>query len=145
MPAVDVIKKIISLIATCIGLLVIIIGLKYAVEVLQLIFGILNSPASLTTPIQQLAASFGGSIFDLKLTDRTIPLANILALMVYGCGALLCAFLTLGVMHTGARIVALTAGDRDAVKQLLQSAFGKDLKPKESPPAETGRARGWKE
>ncbi len=132
-PAVDTSKKIISLIATFIGLAVIIVGLKYAIDIFQLIFTILKSPASLTGPIQQMASSIGGSAFDLKLTDRTVPLANIIALMVYCGGALLSAFLTLALMHTGAKIVSLTAGDRSAVKQLLQSAFGSSLQPKATP------------
>ena len=130
MPVVETIKKIISLIATCIGLAVIIIGLKYAMDIFELIFNILQSPGSLTVPIQQMASSFGGSAFDLKLSDRTVPLAHIMALMLYCCGALLSAFLTLALMHTGAKIVSLTAGDRSAVKQLLQSAFGSSLQPK---------------
>jgi len=130
MPVVETIKKIISLIATCIGLAVIIIGLKYAMDIFELIFNILQTPGSLTVPIQQMASSFGGSAFDLKLSDRTVPLANIMALMLYCCGALLSAFLTLALMHTGAKIVSLTAGDRSAVKQLLQSAFGSSLQPK---------------
>ena len=132
MPAVETIKKIVSLLATFIGLAVIIVGLKYAIDIFQLIFAILKSPASLTGPIQQMAASIGGSAFDLKLTDRTVPLANIMALIVYCGGALLSAFLTLALMHTGAKIVSLTAGDRSAVKQLLQSAFGNSMQPKET-------------
>ena len=132
MPAVETIKKIISLIATFIGLAVIIVGLKYAIDIFQLIFTILKSPASLTGPIQQMASSIGGSAFDLKLPDRTVPLANIMALIVYCGGALLSAFLTLALMHTGAKIVSLTAGDRSAVKQLLQNAFGSSLQPKET-------------
>ena len=131
-PAVETIKKIIGLIATCLGLVVIIIGLKYAIDIFQLIFTILKSPASLTGPIQQMASSIGGSAFDLKLTDRTVPLANIIGLIVYSGGLLLSAFLTLALMHTGAKIVSLTASDRGAVKQLLQSAFGSSLQPKET-------------
>lgn len=130
MPVVETSKKIISLIATCIGLAVLLIGLKYAIDIFQLIFTMLRSPATLTDPIQQMAATFGGNAFDLKLTDRTIPLAKIMALMVYCCGVLLSAFLTMALMQTGAKIVALTAGDRAAVKQLLQSAFGSRMQPK---------------
>ncbi len=132
MSAVETIKKIISLLATFIGLAVIIVGLKYAIDIFQLIFTILKSPASLTGPIQQMASSIGGSAFDLKLPDRTVPLANILALMVYCGGAFLSAFLTLALMHTGAKIVSLTAGDRSAVKQLLQSAFGNSMQTKDT-------------
>lgn len=124
MPAVEIIKKIISLVATCLGLAIIVIGLKYAMDIFQLIFTILKSPVLLTVPIQEMAQSIGGSAFDLKLENRAVPLANIMALTVYCGAALLSAWLTMALMHTGAKIVSLTAGDKSAVKQLLQSAFG---------------------
>ena len=129
---VETIKTIISLLATILGLVVIIIGLKYAMDMFQLVFTILKSPAYLADVIHQMAESIGGSAFDLKLEGRAVPLANIMALMVYCCGALLMAWLTLVMMHTGAKIVSLTAGDRRAVKELLQSAFGRRLRPKET-------------
>jgi hypothetical protein len=142
MPVVETIKKIVSLIATCLGLFVIIIGLKYAVDIFQLIFSILKTPASLTVPIQQLADSIGGHAFDLILKDRTVPLANIMALTVYCLGTVLSAWLTLALMHTGAKIVSLTAGDRSAVKQLLRSAFGSSLQPKTGAGEDQGKIRG---
>ena len=129
---VETIKTIISLLATILGLVVIIIGLKYAMDIFQLVFTILKSPAYLAGVIHQMAESIGGSAFDLRLEGRAVPLANIMALMVYCCGALLVAWLTLVMMHTGAKIVSLTAGDRRAVTQLLQSAFGRRLQPKET-------------
>lgn len=131
-PFVDTAKKIIGCIATCIGLVVIVIGLKYAIDIFQLIFAMLKTPSALTDPVQQLAATFGGNAFDIKLPDRTLPLAKIIALIIYCCGALLSAFLTMALMQTGAKIVSLTAGDRSAVKQLLQSAFGNRARPKSS-------------
>jgi hypothetical protein len=139
---VETAKNIVSLVATCIGLIVILIGLKYAVDIFQLIFAILESPSQLTSAIQQTAGSIGGSAFDLRLEGRSVPLANLMALAVYCCGALLIAWLTLALMHTGAKIVSLTAGDRRAVKQLLQSAFGRSLQPKSPPEDNTTRNRG---
>ncbi|WP_306548420.1 hypothetical protein [Desulfobulbus sp.] len=139
---VETAKNIVSLVATCIGLIVILIGLKYAVDIFQLIFAILESPSQLTSAIQQTAGSIGGSAFDLRLEGRSVPLANLMALAVYCCGALLIAWLTLALMHTGAKIVSLTAGDRRAVKQLLQSAFGRSLQPKSPPDDSTTRNCG---
>lgn len=128
---VEILKIIVSSVATCIGLVVIVIGLKYAMDVFQLIFTMLHSPSALADPVQQLAASFGGSAFDIQLSDRTVPLAKIIALVIYCFGVLTCAFLTMALMQTGAKIVSLTAGERSAVKQLLQSAFGRRMQPKE--------------
>lgn len=130
-PVVETIKNIISLIATCIGLAIIIIGLKYAMDIFHLIFSILQSPSHLTEPLQQMAESIGGSVFDLKLESRAIPLANLIALTVYCGGGFLSAWLTLAIMQTGAKIVSMTAGDRSAVKKILQNAFGKRMQPKE--------------
>jgi len=130
-PVVEIIKGVVSLIATCIGLAIIIIGLKYTMEIFQLIFSILQSPSHLTEPIRQLADSIGGSVFDIKLEDRAIPMANLIALAVYCGGGLLSAWLTLAIMQTGAKIVALTAGDRSAVTRILKTAFGKRMEPKE--------------
>lgn len=124
LPSVETVKNIASLVATCIGLAIIVIGLRYTMEIFQLVFTILKSPAYLAGVIQEMADSIGGSAFDLRLDGRTVPLANIMALTVYCCGAFLVAWLTLAMMHTGAKIVSLTAGDRSAVKHLIRSAMG---------------------
>ena len=129
-PDAETIKNIISFLATCIGLVVIVIGLKYAMDIFQLVFTILKSPSYMTEPIRQMADLIGGSAFDHRWEGRSVFMANMLALTVYCCGILLCAWLTLAMMHTGAKIVSLTAGDRSAVKKLLQSAFGNSLQPK---------------
>ena len=129
-PVVEIIKTIISLVATCVGLVAIIIGLKYAIDIFQLLFTILKSPTYLNGPIQQLAEVIGGGAFDLSWEGRAVFLANIMALAIYCCGVLLCAWLTLALMHTGAKIVSLTAGDRSAVKKLIQSVFGNSRQPK---------------
>lgn len=139
---VDTLKKIINLATTCIGLIVVIVGLKYAIDVFQLIFSMLKAPDLLTGPIRQLAASFGGTAFDLKLPDRTIPLSNILALIIYCCGIAVGAFLTMALMQTGAKIVALTTGDQGAVRQLLQSAFGRRMRPEPLPEERRPQGRG---
>ncbi|WP_245590257.1 hypothetical protein [Desulfobulbus elongatus] len=129
----DTLKRVVHLMATCLGLAVIVIGLVYAIDVFRLILTMLNSPSALADPVRELAASFGGSAFDVKLPDRTVPLANLIALVVYCCGVLAGAFLTMALMQTGAKIVSLTAGDRTAIKQMLQSAFGSRMQPKGTP------------
>lgn len=129
-PVLETGKSVVSLAATCIGLVVILVGLKYAMDIFQLIFTILESPSHLTAPLQQLAESFGGSAFDLKVGGKAVPLAKLMALAVYCFGAFLSAWLTLALMQTGAKIVSLTAGDRSAVKKILQSAFGSSMRPK---------------
>lgn len=126
----ETIKDIISVVVTCIGLALIVIGLNYAMEIFQLIFATLKSPKDLTDPLQQMAEIIGGSALSLKLADSGGFMLNIMALAVYSGGAILCAWLTLAMMHTGAKIVSLNMGDRSAVKRNLQNAFGNRLQPK---------------
>lgn len=130
--AVDTTKKIIALIATCIGIGVIIIGLRYAMDIFQLIFSILQSPRFLSEPISQIAEIIGGTASSLSTQGGPVSLVNILALIFYFFGALLCAWLTLAMMHTGAKIVSLNVGEQRAVKKLLHSAFGKKMQPQKA-------------
>ncbi|MDY0391483.1 MAG: hypothetical protein RBQ88_11310 [Desulfobulbus oligotrophicus] len=120
----ETIKTVIGCITTCIGLVVILIGLKYAIDIFGFIFVILKSPLTLTEPVQQLAESFGGTAFDIQLSDRVVPVARMIALIIYCCGVLVCALLTMALMQTGAKIVSLSTTDRHAIKQALQSVFG---------------------
>jgi len=131
MPIMEICKRIVQIAATCLGLAIIVIGLYYAIDVFHLILSMLKSPSTLASPVRELADSFGGRAYDIKLSDRTIPVANLIALAVYCCGVLASAFLTMALMQTGAKIVSLTAGDRAAVKQLLHSAFGGRMRPRE--------------
>ncbi|MCL1979463.1 MAG: hypothetical protein FWG62_00095 [Proteobacteria bacterium] len=142
MPIMEIIKRIVQIAATCLGLAVIVIGLNYAMDVFHLILAMLKSPTILAAPIQELADSFGGRAFDVSLPDRTIPLAKLIALVVYCCGVLAAAFLTIALMQAGAKIVSLTAGDRTAVKQMLQNAFGGRKQPRSSSPPQPEEYRG---
>jgi hypothetical protein len=141
MPILEICKRIVQIAATCLGIAVIIIGLCYAVDVFRLIMATLKSPTILAGPIQELADSFGGRAFEIKLSDRTIPLANLIALTVYCCGALAAAFLTMAFMQTGAKIVSLTIGDRLAVKQLLREVFSGRARAGEPPDDENRGVR----
>ena len=60
----------------------------------------------------------------MTIEGRAVPLARVIAVIVLGGGSLLLAWLALGIMLTGAKIVSWTAGDREAVKKILTHVFG---------------------
>ncbi|MDD2465842.1 MAG: hypothetical protein PHI97_17730 [Desulfobulbus sp.] len=124
---IESLKSLISLLATGVGIFVIAIGLKYASDIFQLMFSMLHQPDLLADPIQRLAGVIGGSAYDVQLSDRTIPFAKMIALVIYCFGMLTCAFLTMTLMQAGAKIISITVGDGKAARQLLQSVFGKRL------------------
>jgi len=122
---IESLKSLISLLATAVGIFVIGIGIKYAAEIFHLMFSMLNQPDLLSDPVQRLAGVIGGSAYDLQLSDRTIPVAKMIALIIYCFGMFTCAFLTMTLMQAGAKIIAITMGEGKAARQLLQSVFGK--------------------
>nr|WP_321468060.1 hypothetical protein [uncultured Desulfobulbus sp.] len=133
---IESLKSLVALAATCIGIFVIALGIKYAAEIFNLMFFILKQPDQLVDPVQRLAGVIGAGAYDIKLSDRTIPVANIISLIIYCFGMVTCAFLTISLMQAGAKIISMTVGDGKATKQLLQSVFGKRLQALRDEPTE---------
>jgi len=126
----ETIKSIAAVIATVIGLIVMVIGLKYTVDIFYFIYDALRTPELLNGMIQDMANSIGGDAFTLNVGKKVFPMANIMALMVYCGGSVALAWVAMGLIRTGARIVSWTSGDREAVKQILHYAFGNAMRPK---------------
>ncbi len=124
---IESLKGLISLLATAVGIFVIAIGIKYAAEIFHLMFSMLNQPDLLADPVQRLAGVIGGSAYDLQLSDRTIPVAKMIALVLYCFGMFTCAFLTMTLMQAGAKVIAITMGEGNAARQLLKGVLGKRL------------------
>ncbi len=121
-------KKITVMAATCIGLLIILIGLKYTVDIFNLIYDALKEPEQLHEILVRLGENIGGDALDVTVGKKTIPISMIMALMVFCGGAVVLAWLAMALMQTGGKIVSWTAGDREAVKKILQYAFGDAMK-----------------
>jgi len=126
-PLIESLKGLISLLATAVGIFVIAIGIKYAAEIFHLMFSMLNQPDLLEDPVQRLAGVIGGSAYDLQLSDRTIPVAKMIALVLYCFGMFTCAFLTMTLMQAGAKVIAITMGEGKAARQLLKGVLDKRL------------------
>jgi hypothetical protein len=121
----ELLKSLIALAATVVGIFIIVIGIQYAVDIFQLMFSVLRQPDLLADPVERLAGVIGGKAYDIELSDRTIPVARMIALIIYCFGMFTCAFLTMALMQAGAKIISITVGDGKATRQLLRSVFGK--------------------
>ena len=118
-----------------IGVVAILIGVVYAAHLLGLIRMLLSSPeeASLITKFAEL---LGGAELVIPTTSGAVPLATPLALLFFMVGLLLFGWLALGLIITGAKVVAYCLTDRKSIKELLTYAFGPKAKPegKVAPP-----------
>lgn len=112
------------LVATVLGLVVIVVGLWCAVKVFGALFQGLTRPQAFSQIFEAWVALLGGDKLTIKIEVTEVPLAPLLASLILVAGAFLLTWLALGIMLTGAKIVSWTSGDREAVKRVLQYALG---------------------
>lgn len=107
------------------GLVVIGIGLFYAVKVFDLVYSALNEPQGFEKTFQDWQKTIGGEELEIEINKKTFSVAPILATVVIGGGSLILVWISMGIMLTGAKIVSWTAGDHAAVKRILQHTLGR--------------------
>jgi hypothetical protein len=110
--------------ASAVGIVTMLVGLWLAVKLFGAIAEGLQSPEAYRNSIEQWTALVGGDELKVKLGEQPVALAPIIALAAIGLGLVLLTWLSLGIMLAGAKIVSWSSGEREAVKRVLQHAFG---------------------
>lgn len=110
--------------ASAVGIVTIVVGLWFAIKLFGAIAEGLQSPEAYRDSIQQWTALVGGEGLKVKLGEQEFALGPVIALAAIGLGLVLLTWLSLGIMLTGAKIVSWSSGEREAVKRILQQAFG---------------------
>jgi len=124
----NIFKQVIRASGGAAGVLAILVGLVYAGHLLKLILGLLSSPDG-SKPVLEFAEMLGGSELVAPSAYGNVPLAMPLTLAFFIAGLLLFGWLALGLITTGAKVVAYCLTDRKSIKQLLTYAFGPKAKP----------------
>jgi len=122
------IKSFISVIASVLGIIIMLYGFKLCIDIFMLIYGALTEPAQIASVLNQWAQTPVLKSLTFKLGERTFSLAHISAIMVGGGCALLLGWLATAIMQTGARIISWTSNEEEAIKKILKSAFGSGMK-----------------
>lgn len=104
------------------GAIAILIGLVYATRIFGLVFDALHKPEAFQAYLDKWAVAVGGPELDVVIDGATVHCARTTGLIVIGCGTAILAWIAMGFMVAGAKIIAWTVGDRQAVKQLLAQA-----------------------
>ena len=121
--------RLLRVFATLLGIVAIVVGLVYAVKIFDLVYTNLRTPGDFRGVIEQWASAVGGEELDVAFEGGRVPLASIVAVLIVGGGVVVLAWVAMGIMLTGAKIVSWTASERDAVKKILTHAFGPTRKP----------------
>lgn len=85
----------------------------------------LREPEKLQDVVQKWGEVAGGDALSLPTpdADKPLPLARPAGMCALGFAALLLAYLAMGILTCGARIVVWTTDDRKAVKDILDYAW----------------------
>lgn len=113
-----------------VGVIAIVVGVVYAGHLLGLIRTLLSSPEE-SSLITKFAELLGGAELIVPTVHGPVPLAIPLAVLFFIAGLLIFGWLALGLIITGAKVVAYCLTDRKSIKELLTYAFGPKAKPEE--------------
>ncbi len=129
---IETLKSAAAFAATCIGLVIMLFGLKYSIDIFNLIYDALRDPEKIHEILIRLGENIGGEALDVTIGKKIIPISMIISLMVFCGGSVILAWLAMALMQTGGKIVSWTSGDREAVKKILEYTFGEAMRPKKN-------------
>ena len=84
----------------------------------------------------------GGEDLAIRVGSDTVPLARPLSFVFVGAGGVVLVWVAMGLIVAGAKVIAITLGDAEAVKRVLKHAFGKTREITRSVPARGARRPG---
>jgi len=117
--------------AAILGVIAIAIGLYYATRVFGLVFDALNNPEVFQATLDKWVTAVGAKELDIAVegTSTVIHGARPLALATLGGGCFILTWISIGITVAGAKIIYWTLSDREAVRQILTTAFGPSRRP----------------
>ena len=121
--------RVMRIIALVAGVTAIVAGLICALRVFGLLLDALRSPERLEGLIGRWGEVIGGVGLEIPISGDMVPLADLAATIILGCGTLVLAWIALSILLAGAKTVAWLLSDKDAVKRILVHAFGAEGKP----------------
>jgi hypothetical protein len=121
--SVGIVKQVIQAVGGLVGVIAMVVGVAYAARLLKLVFELLSNPDGFTLAAQ-LAEILGGEQLAMPSANGAIPLAMPLAIGLLILALLVIGWLSLGLILTGAKVLAFCLADRESMKELLAYALG---------------------
>ena len=109
------------------------IGLIYATNIFMLILGALKNPTAAQSVMTQWMTVLGGDQLGFTIQGVGFPGATLLAIVILGALTVILPWLAIALLTTGAKILAWTLGDKEAIKKILTHTFGPGLNPSPKP------------
>ncbi|MHC4531689.1 MAG: hypothetical protein ACYSXD_09035 [Planctomycetota bacterium] len=117
------------LITAVLGIMLIIIGLVYAVKMFSAIYTTLQNPEDVQPLIDRWTVAIGASGLSFTIGENTYNITKPFVIIILGVGSVVLAHIAIGLVIAGAKVISWTTGEREAVKKILTHAFGKQKPP----------------
>ena len=107
-----------------IGLVMMVIGVVYSVRIFGWISEGLREPEKVSDLVRRWGLAMGGgAAFEINLGD-TIPLSEILAVLVLGVAMWVLIRIAFLFLSVGSTVIRNTLGEKEAIREILKYTFG---------------------
>jgi hypothetical protein len=102
--------QVLRAISTILGVAAILTGLVFGVRMFVLILGALRDPEAFQPLLTKWATTVGGEELDIVISGNTYHCARVVAVIVLGAGSVVLAWISMGLMMAGAKVVSWMLG-----------------------------------
>jgi hypothetical protein len=120
----DTLQRGARFLATLVGVVAMVAGLVWALRLAGLVYDGVSSPEKFHETIVKWEKEIGADKFNYKVEGVEYDISRPMAVLFVGAGVLVLVWIGVGVMIAGAKAVQITAGDKAAVKKVLEEVFG---------------------
>jgi len=116
--------RLLRLVGALVGLVTMIIGLVLAFRVFGLIYTALQAPDGIAGLLHKWMEILDAERLTIRFGKEGFIAGKVVVILLLGGGAVVLAWIAMGIMLAGAKIVSLTSGDLQAIKRILKHTFG---------------------
>lgn len=94
------------LLTVVIGVVLILVGVAYAVQVFQAVGGLLRDPAGLEAPVQKMQKIIGAEKMEVNINGQAFPVGGAISLLLMFLWYAFWAWIPLAIIAAGGRLVS---------------------------------------
>ena len=139
--ALDVARRFVRVLAAGVGLLAVVAGVICALQVFGAVSDAVRRPETLVPVVENWEALIGAQEISFTVDGEVMKVSRPLAVASLALGALVLTWISLCIIIVGGKTVSLISGEREAVKKILEHAFGPSRRPLPGPAEQRVRRR----
>ncbi|MCL4693463.1 MAG: hypothetical protein KJ060_13260 [Candidatus Hydrogenedentes bacterium] len=116
----DLLQNVVRFGGAIIGIVLIVTGVTFVLKIFGVIVTTLNNPGNIRTLVADWAQLIGNENLTIVFEGDEVALAPVIAIGILACGGLVLASISIQLITNGAKVISITLGEREAIKQLFR-------------------------